>query len=83
MSPVVAPRVSTPVLPEPFLGVEIADVKPLFRLAAAKELVEMRDAMRRVDPSDLDGFVGIVVEILNRDCELFDIVNVGSAAHRQ
>lgn len=83
MEPLVTSCISTPVLPKPFFSAKIVDIEGFLRLTATKQFVEMGDAVCGIDAGDFDGLTSIGIVIVNRDCELLDIVDIGCAAHRQ
>jgi hypothetical protein len=74
----VASRVPTPVLAQPLFGFEVVDVECLLGLVAAKEVVEMRDAVCRIDTGDLDRLVGLGIVVVDRDGEPLDVLMLGA-----
>jgi hypothetical protein len=77
----VTPGVPTPVFPEQFFGLPVrVDIERRFESFFSEQFVEVYVSVARIDTSDLYFTIGHQVVILDRDCEVLDLVDSRLAA---
>ena len=75
----VTPGVPTPVFPEQFFGLPVrVDIERRFGSFFSEQFVEVYVSVARIDTSDLYFTIGHRVVTVDRDCEVLDLLIVGS-----